>query len=99
MASTDEPVRGLCSRGDGQLVRIQRPPPPPAPALLATPGARGSTLLPRQPLARCGTVPGSGKPVLVGVGDGLGSLADAGLGEDMIDVALYCGLADHQLVR
>ncbi len=54
-----------------------------------------------QPLAPCGTVPGrcgdgSGEPVLVGVGDGLGSVADAGLGEEMIDVAFYCGLADHQ---
>src|SRR6266581_9557241 len=38
----------------------------------------------------------SGEPVLVGVGDGLGSVADAGLGEEMIDMALYCGLADHQ---
>jgi|HubBroStandDraft_6_1064221.scaffolds.fasta_scaffold1212106_1 hypothetical protein len=48
----------------------------------------------------CRTVPGrcgdgSGEPVLVGVGDGLGSVADAGLGEEMIDMALYCGLADY----
>ena len=54
-----------------------------------------------QPLAPCGMVPGrcvegSGEPVLVGVGDGLCSVADAGLGEEMIDVAFYCGLADHQ---
>ena len=70
------------------------------PGLLATPGAGGSVLL-CQPPAPCRTVPGrcgdgSGEPVLVGVGDGLGSVADAGLGEEVIDVALYCGLADHQ---
>ena len=41
---------------------------------------------------------GSGEPVLVGVGDGLGSVADAGLGEEMIDVALDCGLADREPV-
>ena len=34
--------------------------------------------------------------MLVGVGDGLGSVADAGLGEEMIDMALYRGLADYQ---
>jgi hypothetical protein len=45
---------------------------------------------------QCGN--GSGEPVLVGVGHGLGSVADTGLGEEMIDVALYCGLADHQPV-
>jgi hypothetical protein len=69
-------------------------------ALLATPGARGSVLLPasRVPLQDGpGTLRGgSGEPVLVGVGDGLGSVADAGLGEEVIDVAFYCGLADHQ---
>ena len=54
-----------------------------------------------QPLAPCRTVlghsgDGSGEPVLVCVGDGLGSVADAGLGEEVVDVAFYCGLADHQ---
>ena len=60
-----------------------------------------STSRSRQLLGPCGTVPGrcgdgSGEPVLVGVGDGLGSVADAGFGEEVIDVAFYCGLADHQ---
>ena len=60
----------------------------------------GGSVRSRQLLGPGGTVPGrcdgSGEPVLVGVGDGLGSVADAGFGEEVIDVAFYCGLADHQ---
>ncbi len=85
-------------RRDGQLVRIQQPSPAP---LFWRLQASGVTSCSCRRLAPCGTVPGgcgdgSGEPVLVGVGDGLGSVADAGLGEEMIDMALYRGLADHQ---
>jgi hypothetical protein len=39
----------------------------------------------------------SGESVLVGVGDGLGPVANAGLGEEVVDVALDGGFADDQL--
>jgi hypothetical protein len=39
-----------------------------------------------------------GEPVMVGVGDGLGAVADACFGEEMVDVAFYRGLADHEPV-
>jgi hypothetical protein len=46
--------------------------------------------------SRCGTVGRAGQPVAKGVGDCLGSIADARLGEQMVDVALDRGLADVQ---
>ena len=45
---------------------------------------------------RCGN--GSGKPVVVGVGNGLGAVADACFGEQVIDVAFDRGLAHHEPV-
>jgi hypothetical protein len=39
----------------------------------------------------------SGEAVLVGVGDCLGAVANAGLGEEVVDVALDGGFADDQL--
>jgi hypothetical protein len=101
MASTDEPFGGFAaaemaswSAYGGLLLLL------PLCWRLQAPGVAPCS---RQPLAPCGTVPGrcgngSGKPVLVGVGDGLGSVADAGLGEEMIDVALHRDLADHEPV-
>ncbi len=38
----------------------------------------------------------SGESVLVGIGDGLGSVTDAGFGEHVVDVALHRGFTDHQ---
>jgi hypothetical protein len=35
-------------------------------------------------------------PLPGGQGDGLGAVADAGLGEDAVEVGLHRGLADHQ---
>jgi hypothetical protein len=37
---------------------------------------------------------GRGDAVAVGVGDGLGTVAASGLGEDPVDVGLDCGFAD-----
>lgn len=39
----------------------------------------------------------SGEPVLVGIGD-LGPVANAGLGEEVVDVALYGGFAEDESV-